>query len=179
MRYVVAITGASGSCYGLRLLETLPGEKEIIVSEVGQQVVEYETGVTAEEISAFGTLYRDDDLFAPPASGTHQTAAMIICPCSQSTIAKIANGIADSLITRAASVALKEQRKLILVTRETPLSIIMLENELKLAKAGAVILPASPGFYKEQKSVGQLVDFVVGKILDQLGEPHQLFARWE
>lgn len=179
MRHLVAITGASGICYGLRLLEALQGEKEIIVSEIGKEVMSHETGVDAETLSEYGSLYSDDDLFAPSASGTHKIDAMIICPCSQSTLAKISNGIADSLITRSASVMLKEGRKLILVTRETPLSVIMLENELKLAKSGVTILPASPGFYKHQHTVDELVDFIVGKILDQLGQNHELFERWE
>ena len=179
MRYVVGITGASGICYGIRLLENLEGEKEIILSEAGEQVLDYETGLKAEELRKYGTIYDDKDIFAPPASGTHKTNAMIICPCSQSTIAKIAGGIADTLMTRAAGVALKEGRKLILVTRETPLSAIMLENELKLARAGAVILPASPGFYGRNNSIDHMINFVVGKILDQLGQDHELFERWE
>ena len=179
MRYLVAITGASGIRYGLRLLEALQGEKEIIVSEIGKEVMNHETGVDAETLSKYGSLYSDDDLFAPSASGTHKVDAMIICPCSQSTLAKMSNGIADSLITRSASVMLKERRKLILVTRETPLSVVMLENELRLAKSGVTILPASPGFYKHQHTVDELVDFIVGKILDQLGQNHELFERWE
>ncbi len=179
MRYLVAITGASGICYGLRLLEALQGEKEIIVSEIGKEVMTHETRIDTETLSKYGSVYNDDDLFAPSASGTHKIDAMIICPCSQSTLAKISNGIADSLITRSASVMLKEGRKLILVTRETPLSVIMLENELKLAKSGATILPASPGFYKHQHTVNELIDFIVGKILDQLGQNHELFERWE
>lgn len=104
---------------------------------------------------------------------------MIICPCTQSTLAKIAAGIADTLITRAASVTLKEGRRLIIVPRETPLNVIMLENELRLARAGAVILPASPAFYSEPRSIDDMLNFVVGKILDQLGQRHDLFKRWE
>jgi 4-hydroxy-3-polyprenylbenzoate decarboxylase len=104
---------------------------------------------------------------------------MIICPCSQSTVAKLASGLSDSLITRAASVTMKERRKLVLVPRETPLSEIMLENELRLARAGAVILPASPAFYQEPKGLEDMIDFVVGKVLDQLGQEHDLFKRWE
>jgi 4-hydroxy-3-polyprenylbenzoate decarboxylase len=124
-------------------------------------------------------VYEDDDLFAPLASGTHKIDAMIICPCSQSTMAKIAAGYSDTLITRSASVTLKEHRKLILVPRETPLNLIMMENQLNLAKAGAIILPASPAFYQEPKTLEDMVDFIVGKILDQLGQEHDLFKRWE
>ncbi len=180
MRYVVALTGCSGIQYGIRLLEELDGERELIISEMGKKVMDEETGLTMEDLEANAEeVYDDDDLFAPPASGSHRFDAMIICPCTQSTLAKIAAGIADTLITRAASVTLKEKRKLIIVPRETPISAIMLENELRLAKAGAVILPASPAFYAEPRSVDDMLNFVVGKILDQVGQEHELFRRWE
>jgi len=176
----VAITGCSGTRYGIRLLEELEGEKELIVSEMGKKVLEQETEYGYEDMDSLADdVYEDDDLFAPPASGTHKVDAMVICPCSQSTVAKIAAGLSDSLITRAASVTLKEHRKLVLVPRETPLNEIMLENELKLARAGAIVLPASPAFYQEPKSLDDMVDFVVGKVLDQLGQEHELFKRWE
>jgi 3-polyprenyl-4-hydroxybenzoate decarboxylase len=122
-------------------------------------------------------VYSDDDLFAPIASGSYTHDGMIICPCSESTLGKIASGIADTLITRAAAVAMKEGRKLIIVPRETPLSTIMIENELKLARAGAIILPAAPGFYSKPTSVAEMVDFVVGKVLDQLGQKNELYHR--
>lgn len=180
MRYIVALTGCSGMRYGVRLLDELEGERELIVSEMGKKVLEEETDLDIEDLeSNTEEIYEDDDLFAPPASGSHRFDAMIIVPCSQSTLAKIAAGIADTLITRAASVALKEGRKLILVPRETPLSTTMLENELKLARAGAVILPAAPAFYQEPRSVDDMINFVVGKVLDQLGQDHELFKRWE
>jgi 4-hydroxy-3-polyprenylbenzoate decarboxylase len=180
MRYIVAITGCSGIRYGIRLLEELEGEKELIVSEMGKKVLEQETDLGYEDMDSLADdVYEDDDLFAPPASGTHKVDAMIICPCSQSTVAKLASGLSDSLITRAASVTMKEHRKLILVPRETPLNEIMLENELRLARAGAVILPASPAFYEEPKGLEDMIDFVVGKVLDQLGQEHDLFKRWE
>jgi flavin prenyltransferase len=180
MRYIVAITGCSGIRYGIRLLEELEGEKELIVSEMGKKVLEQETDLGHEDMDDLADeVYEDDDLFAPPASGTHKVDVMIICPCSQSTMAKLAAGLSDSLITRAASVTLKEHRKLILVPRETPLSTIMLENELRLARAGVIILPASPAFYQEPKGLEDMVDFVVGKILDQVGQEHDLFKRWE
>jgi flavin prenyltransferase len=180
MRCVVAITGCSGVRYGIRLLEEIEGEKELVISAMGRKVLEQETDASYEEVCSMAdVVYEDGDLFAPPASGTHVIDAMVICPCSQSTIAKLAAGMADSLITRAASVTLKERRKLVLVPRETPLSTIMLENELRLARAGAAVLPASPAFYHEPTSVDQLVDFVVGKVLDQLDQEHDLFKRWE
>lgn len=180
MRYIVALTGCSGIQYGIRLLEELEGERVLIISEMGKQVLEEDTGLTLKDLEAHAEeVYEDDDLFAPPASGSHHFDAMIICPCTQSTLAKIAAGIADTLITRAASVTLKEGRRLIIVPRETPLNVIMLENELRLARAGAVILPASPAFYSEPRSIDDMLNFVVGKILDQLGQRHDLFKRWE
>lgn len=180
MRYVVALTGCSGMRYGVRLLEELEGEKELIISEMGKKVLEDETGLDIEDLEPNAEeAYEDDDLFAPPASGSHRFDAMVIIPCTQSTLAKIAAGIADTLITRAASVAIKERRKLILVPRETPLSATMLENELKLAREGVVILPAAPAFYQEPRSVDDMVNFVVGKVLDQLGQEHELFRRWD
>jgi 4-hydroxy-3-polyprenylbenzoate decarboxylase len=179
VRVVVAITGSSGSVYGVRLLRALQGEKVLIVSETGRQVLEYETKMKIEEVTVFAdSYYADDELFAPVASGSVHFDAMIVAPCSESTLAKIAGGIADTLITRTASVALKEGRKLILVPRETPVNAIMLENELKLARLGVVILPASPGFYGMPQSVEDMVDFVVGKVLDQLGQPNDLYRRW-
>lgn len=180
MRCVVAITGCSGIRYGIRLLEELEGEKELIVSDMGRKVLEHEADVSYDDLCSLADeVYDDHDLFAPPASGTHVVDAMVVCPCSQSTIAKLAAGISDSLLTRAASVTLKERRRLVLVPRETPLSAIMLENELTLARAGATILPASPAFYHGPRSVEMMIDFVVGKVLDQLGQEHDLFRRWE
>jgi len=179
VRVVVAITGSSGSVYGVRLLRALQGEKVLIVSETGRQVLEYETKMKIEEVRVFADrYYADNELFAPVASGSVHFDAMIVAPCSESSLAKIAGGIADTLITRTASVALKEGRKLILVPRETPVNAIMLENELKLARLGVVILPASPGFYGMPQSVEDMVDFVIGKVLDQLGQPNDLYRRW-
>jgi len=180
MRFIVAITGCSGIRYGARLLQELDGEKELIISDMGKKVLEEETDLELKALEPLvDEMYDNDDLFAPPASGTHKADAMIVCPCTQSTMAKISSGCSDSLITRAASVALKERRKLILVPRETPLSVIMLENELRLARAGAVILPASPAFYQMPRSIDDMVDFVVGKILYQVGQEHNLFKRWQ
>jgi len=180
MRFTVALTGCSGMVYGIRLLQVLEGEKTLVISSMGKRVLEQETSYRYQDLGDLVQhLYEDDDLFAPIASGSHQTDGMIIAPCSQSTMAKIASGISDSLITRAAAVNLKEGRKLILVPRETPVSVIMLENELRLRRAGAVILPASPAFYHRPKRVEDLVDFVVGRILDQIGQEHDLYKRWE
>lgn len=179
MKTVVAITGASGIIYGIRLLEELQGEKSLIITETAKRILEAETPYTVAEVEGLAdAVYHEDELFAPVASGSHRFQGMIICPCSESTLAKISHGIADNLVTRAAAVCLKEKRKLIIVPRETPQSAIMLRNALTLAENGAIILPASPGFYPKPQSVEELVNFLVGKILDQLGQPHELFRRW-
>lgn len=179
MRYTVALTGCSGMIYGVRLLEKLEGEKTLVISEIGKKILVHETDRCPGDLAELvDKTYEDEDLFAAIASGSHKTDAMIICPCSQSTLAKIASGIADTLITRAAAVTIKEGRKLIIVPREAPLSAIMLENELKLARSGVVILPASPAFYHLPRTIDDMVDFVIGKILDQVGQEHDLFKRW-
>jgi 4-hydroxy-3-polyprenylbenzoate decarboxylase len=179
VRYVIAVTGASGIAYGLRLLECIEGEKVLVLSEMGKRVLVEETGMRINDVERkANVVYSDDDLFAPIASGSYKHDGMIICPCSESTMGKIASGIADTLITRAAAVAMKEGRKLIIVPRETPLSAIMIENELKLARAGAIILPASPGFYSKPTTIAEMIDFIVGKILDQLGQENSLYHRW-
>lgn len=179
MKTVVAITGASGIIYGIRLLEELQGEKSLIITETAKRILEAETSYKVTDVEALAdTVYHEDELFAPVASGSHRFQAMVVCPCSESTLAKISQGIADNLVTRAAAVCMKERRKLIVVPRETPQSAIMLRNSLRLAEDGAIIMPASPGFYPKPQSVEEIVDFMVGKILDQLGQPHELFRRW-
>lgn len=179
MRYVVAMTGSSGMPYGLRLLEALPSEKVLVMSDMAKRLLAHETGALLETVEEMAdAVYQDGDLFAPIASGSYKFDAMVICPCSESTLGKIASGVADTLITRAAAVCMKEGRKLIIVPRETPLSAIMIENELRLSRAGATILPASPGFYHQPQTVQDMVDFVVGKIMDQLGIEHHLYKRW-
>ena len=180
MRYVVAITGASGSMYGIRLLQNLPGEKILVMSRMAKKIVPHETGMSVEEVEALADkVYDDDDLFAPIASGSNRFDAMIVMPCSTSSLGKISNGLADTLITRAAAVALKESRKLILTVRETPKSAIVLENELRLARCGVCILDANPGFYSRPETVDDIIDFIVGRCLDQLGIEHSLYRRWE
>jgi 4-hydroxy-3-polyprenylbenzoate decarboxylase len=179
VRTVVAISGSSGAVYGARLLRALPPEKVLIVSPTAGRILELEAGLKMSELSALAdATYDDADLFSPTSSGSYRFDAMIICPCSESTIAKIACGIADTLITRTAAVALKERRRLVLVPRETPLNAIMLENELKLARLQVTILPASPAFYPRPASVDEMIDFVVGKVLDALGIENELYKRW-
>ena len=180
MRYVVAITGASGAAYGIRLLEELPGEKILVVSETAKSIIPAETGMSYEEVCAKADrVLEDSDLFGCIASGSYRCDAMIVAPCSESSVAKYACGIADTLISRAVSVCIKENRKLVLMVRETPKSAIMLENELKLARLGVTILDANPGFYPRPQTVEDVIDIVVGRCLDQLGVEHSLYKKWE
>ena len=180
VRYVVAITGASGCMYGIRLLQTLPGEKILVISKMAEKIIPHETGMSIEQVKAFADIvYEDDDLFASISSGSYRFDAMVVVPCSASSLGKISNGLADTLITRAAAVAIKESRKLVLVVRETPKSAILLENELRLARCGVCILDANPGYYSKPQTVDDIIDFVVGRCMDQLGLDHDLYLKWE
>ena len=187
----VAITGASGAPYAVRLLEQLVAAERpvwLIVSGHGMRLLSTEMDVPSvgalrdrlglAQWDAHVTAYADADRGAAPASGSALSAGMVVCPCSMGTLAAIAAGTSRSLVERAADVALKERRKLILVPRETPLSEIHLENMLRVTRAGAVVMPASPGFYHRPAAVGDLVDFVVARVLDHLGVPHGLARRW-
>lgn len=194
--YTLALTGASGMPYAMRLLHSLleAGHTVYLVySQAAQFVAVQEMGIslsakTAETrrmlIERTGCrpdqlqVYAREDWNAPIASGSGAVDAMVVCPCTMGALAAIANGLSDNLIERAADVMIKEGRKLILVPREAPFSAIHLENMLKLSRLGVVILPPNPGFYHLPKSVDDLVDFVAGKILDQLGVPHQLVEKW-
>ena len=194
-RLALAWTGASGAPYGLRLLEQLlaaGASVELIVSKAAQVVLAQETDLElpaqpeamrqtlAERFPGPGELrvYGREQWTAPIASGSNAPQAMVVCPCTSGTVAAIAGGTSDNLIDRAADVILKERRQLILVPRETPLSAIHLDNLSRLAHLGVTILPANPGFYHRPESVQHLVDFVVARILDHLGIPHQLLPRW-
>jgi len=194
-RVFVAMTGASGSVYGLRLVEQLCLSGISVTFSAscsGTQVCREETGLdlsgdpakAAErlyahlEIDAGLAMVHPDDLFCPAASGSAAPDAMIVAPCSMGTLARIASGISGNLIERAADVMIKERRPLLLLPRETPLSTIHLENMLRLSRCGVQIIPAMPGFYHQPASVIDMVDFVVGKLLDQLGVEHELFQRW-
>lgn len=192
----LALTGASGMPYAMRLLESLLAADRsvfLLYSQAAQIVAQQEIGLALPSSSRevqqqlreqFSHLpgrlqvFGREEWFAPIASGTSVADAMVVCPCTMGTLAAIAAGMSDSLIERAADVTLKERRKLILVPRETPFSAIHLENMLKLARLGAVILPANPGFYHHPSGIQDLVDFVVARILDHLDVPHQLMARW-
>ncbi len=192
----LAWTGASGMPYGLRLLQSLLAADVtvyLLVSSAARIVARQEMDLSlpgrAEELQSFLVqrysttpeqlqVYGREDWFAPVASGSNPADAMVVCPCSMGSLAAIAQGLADNLIERAADVCLKEQRKLILVPRETPFSALHLENMLKLARMGVSILPPNPAFYHHPKTVDDMVDFVVARILDQLSIPHQLMPRW-
>src|SRR2546429_9467165 len=178
-RFLVAVTGASGIEYARRLIEVLGDRADVNGTKEAAEVNESEAGLSVKEFAGpAGTFYRGEDLAAPPASGSHLFRALVVVPCSGTTLAKIAGGIADNLVTRAAGVALKEHRLLILVPRETPSSAIALENQLKLARLGVVILAASPGFYGGPERISDLVDFIVARILDHLGVEHAIGVRW-
>ncbi|MDC7951189.1 UbiX family flavin prenyltransferase [Methanomassiliicoccaceae archaeon COG_1] len=179
MRYVVAITGASGAVYGVRLLQELRGEKVLVMSEVAKSTIPAETEYSVSEVEAMADVVcEDSDMSAPIASGSYEYDAMFVAPCTESSLAKFACGIADTLVSRAFACALKEGRRIVLVPRETPKSAIMLENELKLARLGVVILDANPGFYSRPGTVGEVVDFVVGRCLMQVGQKQELFRQW-
>ena len=194
---VVAMTGASGAPYGIRLLEVLirAGRTvHLILSPAAIQVIHQETdrridpdqfrlsdllGLVADAAAAGQVQHHDHrNFFAGIASGSFLTGGMVICPCSSGTVAAIAHGLSQNLIHRAADVHLKERRKLVLVPREAPLSIVQLRNLTICAEVGAVVLPASPGFYTKPRSLDDAIDFIVGRICDQLGVEHDLFHRW-
>lgn len=187
---VLAITGASGAPYAVRLLEVLARHRVpvwLIVSSHGWRLLGTEAGLADEAAlrTATGgdwssiTTYADTDRGARPASGSARSAGMVICPCSMGTVAAVAHGTSRSLVERAADVALKERRKLILVPRETPLSLVHLRNLTAVTEAGAVVLPAAPGFYHRPAGIPDLVDFVVQRILDQLDLGLDIAPRWQ
>lgn len=189
---VFAITGASGAPYGVRLLQQLAAASRpvsLIVSSHGLRLLQTETSIQSmddlrAEVGAAAwdkwiTPFSNDDRGAAPASGSALSAGMVICPCSMGTLSAISVGASRSLIERAADVTLKERRKLVLVPRETPLSAIHLQNMLRLTRAGAVVLPAAPAFYHQPKDINDLVDFVVARVMDQLGVAHKLGKRWD
>ena len=182
-KIVIGFSGASGIIYGIRLLEVLHSidiQTFLIVSEWAKKNIEIETDKTLEYVKSLSSINYDNfKLDASVSSGSFLHDGMVIVPCSMKSLSSIANGYDDTLISRAASVTLKESRKLILVPRETPLSRIHLENMIKLQDAGAIILPAMPGFYHKPSTINEIVDHLVGKILDQLKIKHDLFGRWK
>ena len=179
---VIAITGASGVLYGLRLLQELKNLREdtaLLISDPAKIIIKYELAMSEKELKTLAnTNYDPADLTASINSGSFRFDSMVIVPCTMKTISAIANGYANNAITRAADVTLKEKRKLVLVPRETPLRSVHLENMLKISNEGGIILPAMPGFYHNPENIDQLCNFVVGKILDVLEIDNELFKRW-
>jgi 4-hydroxy-3-polyprenylbenzoate decarboxylase len=183
MKLVIGITGASGSVFGWRTLEVLRElgvETHLVVSKWGQQTLEHETGSSLAQLRALASAsYAAGEMGAAISSGSFKTDGMAIVPCSMRTVAAIAHGYGDNLVHRAAEVTLKERRRLVIVPRETPLTEIHLENMLKLARLGVVVLPPDPAFYNKPQSVADIVDHIVARILDQFGLSAPSARRWE
>lgn len=181
-RVVVCMTGATGAIYGVRLLEALRDadvETHLVVSRWAETTISAETEWKARQVRELADVsYDEEDMVAPLASGSFATSAMIVAPCSMHTLAAVANGISANLIQRAAEVHLQERRRLVLLVRESPLSVIHLENMLRVARAGAVVAPPVPAFYARLGSLEDMVDHTVGRVLDQIGVEHQLVRRW-
>jgi len=182
MKLIVGITGSTGVIYGVRLLEVLK-EKNIqthlIITEWAKKCLTMETDFTVDEVKSLATTVSDEsNMAASISSGTHKMDGMIVIPCTMKTLSSIAVGYDETLVARAAGVTLKESRKLVLVTRETPLTAINLENMLKLARLGVIILPPVPGFYTKPKTIDEIVNHTVGKCLDQFDIEHDLYKRW-
>ncbi len=179
-KIILGVTGASGSILAKRFLEFADAEIHLVISSNSDQVIEYETGKGSESLKELADyVYKDQDVAAKISSGSFIFKAMVIMPCSMNTLAKVSSGISDSLITRAAAVALKERRKLILVPREMPLSQIALENMIRITNAGGIIAPAMPAFYTKPENVMDMVDFIVGRVMDLCGLDNSLVKRWK
>jgi len=183
MIYFVSIGGASGSIYGIRLLQELHKaghEIHLVISEGAKKIIEQETKYTYNSIKReVNIIYDNTDLYAGPASGSFLLDGMIVIPCSMKTLSAIAHGFGDTLTSRAATCCLKEGKKVILVIRETPLALSDIKNMLVAKENGAIILPAMPAFYHKPKKIEDLVDFIIGKVFDQLNLQHTLFKRWK
>jgi 4-hydroxy-3-polyprenylbenzoate decarboxylase len=179
---LVGITGGSGVIYGVRLLEALRElrvETHLILTPTAKETLVLETDYSVNDVEALAAqVHRVNDLTAAPASGSFRTNGMVIIPCSMKTLGGIASGYAENLLLRAAETTMKERRLLVVVPRETPLTLIHIENMLRVARAGAVILPAMPGFYHRPKNIEGIVDHIVGKVLDVIGLEHNLYERW-
>ncbi|RLE47471.1 MAG: aromatic acid decarboxylase [Candidatus Methanomethylicota archaeon] len=183
MELIVAITGASGVIYGIRLLEELKKrdiKTHLIMTENAKINIEVETSYDVGDVKKMAyRYYEEKDMTAPIASGSYRVNGMVVMPCSMKTLSAIANGFEVNLVCRAAGVALKERRPLLLVIRETPLNLVHIENMLKVARAGAIIMPASPPFYVKPRTVDDLVKAMVGRVMDMLGISHELYDRWK
>ena len=180
-KIVIGITGASGVVLGARLVELLKGtvETHVIVSNAAKKILEHETTFSLSGIEKDAdNVYSENDMFASVASGSFKTDGMVVIPCSMKSLSNIANGFSDNLLTRAADVCLKERRKLILVTRETPLSTIHIENMLKVSNAGGIVMPPNVSYYSKPKSIKDMENHILGKVLDLLGIDNKLYKRW-
>lgn len=179
---IIGISGASGVQYGIRILETLKDlkyETHLVISESAKKLIEIETDSSYDDIIGLGDhVYNDNDFTAPIASGSHRSKGMIIAPCSMKTLASVAIGMSDTLISRAADVCLKEKRTLVLMVRETPLNLIHVKNMELAMEAGASILPACPAFYPRPEKLDDIIDFMAGRALDLLNIEHKLYKRW-
>lgn len=183
-RLVIGISGSSAPQYGIALLRALRTddsiETHLIVTSGARRTIALETDLRPDDVAGLADVaYDDSDLAAAISSGSFLTAGMVIAPCSMRTLAAISHGITDTLVSRAADVALKERRRLVLLTRETPLNLIHLRNMVAVTEAGATVLPPTPGFYHRPATIDDLVNQTVGKVLDQFGIDHDLFRRWE
>ncbi|MDF2874777.1 MAG: bsdB 1 [Sporomusa sp.] len=179
MRLAVGVTGASGAIYGYTLIKVLSNlgvEVHAIYTDMGRKVLEYECGLTMADISVHATVYENSDLFAALASGSFKTGGMVVVPCSMHTLGALATASGRDLLTRAADVTLKEGRRLVVVPRETPMTTIHLSNMLTLAQAGAVVMPAAPGFSHKPETVDDLINCMVGKMLDIFNLEHVLYT---
>jgi 4-hydroxy-3-polyprenylbenzoate decarboxylase len=182
-RIVIGITGASGAVLGIKLLEFLKKtdfETHLIVTDVARKIMEHETDYRLRDVEKFADhVYKNDDFFAPIASGSFKFSGMVIIPCSMKTLGGISNGYSDNLLLRVADVCLKERRKMVLVTREMPLSQVHIENMEKASRAGAIILPPVLTFYSKPKDINDMVNHVIGKTLDMLGIENDVYKRWK
>jgi 4-hydroxy-3-polyprenylbenzoate decarboxylase len=182
-RIIIGMTGSTGAIFGVRFLEALKStdiETHVVISKWAQRTIEHETNYTVEQVRALGAVvHSQGDMGATISSGSFLTEGMVVIPCSVHTLAGIANGYGEHLVHRAADVVLKERRKLVLVVRETPLSEVHLENMLKLSRMGVVMLPPMPAFYNHPQSVDDVVNHIVGRVLDQFGIPAPFEKRWD
>ena len=180
-RIIVGLTGASGSVYALTLINVLAlmdWQIELVMTPTGEKVLAYETGSDRTTFPRNVHIHENANLFSSLASGSYRTRGMVVIPCTMNTLGLMATGTGDHLLARAAQVTLKERHPLVVVPREMPYNVIHLENMLRLARAGATIMPASPGFYHHPQEIQDLVNHVVGRVLDQFGIEHSLFKRW-
>jgi 4-hydroxy-3-polyprenylbenzoate decarboxylase len=181
LEVVVGISGASGVAYGIRLLQVLQGSiVHLVMTDSARKIIEVETNFSPEDVEDLADhVYAEGDFTAPIASGSYRFDAMVIIPCSMKTLAGVASGMSDNLIGRSAEICLKDRRRLVIVPRETPLSLIQLKNMVSVTEAGAVILPACPAFYSRPQNLDDLIDVLVGRVLDSIGVENNLYPRWK